>query len=191
MSSLQERLALLITAAKGDLNSAVSRITTLEDAGGGGGGGAGLYSGLLMVQDQRSAGTDGGRADPNYAKRVINTVVENSITGSSLSGNLVTLPAGSYHVSGWGSFYRTSESTMHLRNSADSVGFARAQTINSDNDKISIPCNIEGFFTLGSSTDLGLWYETDGDNGGSDLGRSRDSFIGPECHTSLTFLKLA
>jgi hypothetical protein len=160
-------------------------------AGGGGGGGGGLYDGLMIVQDQRSSGTDGGRADPNYAKRTLQTIVENSITGASLASDLITLPAGSYHVSGWGAFYRVDETTMHLKDSSDTTEYVRASLVRQANSDVSGFCPIDGYFTLGSSTALGLWYDTTGDNGGNDLGIGRSDFDGPEVHCSLTFLKLA
>jgi hypothetical protein len=156
-----------------------------------GGGGGGLYDGLMIVQDQRSSGTGGGRADPRYAKRTLQTIVENSITGASLASDLITLPAGSYQVSGWGAFYRVSEATIHLKDSSDTTRYVRGSLVNQANADVSGFCPIDGYFTLGSSTALGLWYDTDGDNGGTDLGLARSAFGGSEVHCSLTFLKLA
>lgn len=58
---------------------------------------------VLVVQDQKPSGTQGGTpaAANQTTQRVLNTVVYNSIAGASLAGNVITLPAGVYRVSGW------------------------------------------------------------------------------------------
>ena len=57
-------------------------------------------SGVIHVQDQKPAGTSGGAfAAGAWQVRDLNAVVANSISGASLSGNRITLPAGKYVVS--------------------------------------------------------------------------------------------
>ena len=54
---------------------------------------------LLHVQDQKPTGTYGGTFTSGaWRTRDLNTVVVNAITGSSLSSNQITLPAGTYFV---------------------------------------------------------------------------------------------
>ena len=53
----------------------------------------------LQVQHQETSGTNGGPFNSGaWRTRTLNTVLTNNITGSSLSLNQITLPAGTYHV---------------------------------------------------------------------------------------------
>ena len=50
-------------------------------------------SALIHIQDQKTAGTNGGSAGDNATvTRDLNTVLTNEVTGASLSSNQVTLP---------------------------------------------------------------------------------------------------
>lgn len=59
----------------------------------------------MTVQNQQTAGTDGGSVTHNtVTTATLNTSVHNSITGASLAANDITLPAGTYDISAWKSF---------------------------------------------------------------------------------------
>lgn len=54
---------------------------------------------LLHVQDQKAQGTAGGAFTSGaWRTRDLNTVLVNNISGASLAGNQITLPAGMYYV---------------------------------------------------------------------------------------------
>lgn len=60
---------------------------------------------LMQVRNEQTAGVEGGASvAATWTERVINTEVVNEITGASLAANLITLPAGTYRVEGWGQF---------------------------------------------------------------------------------------
>ena len=50
----------------------------------------------LVVQDQKSSGTNGGTSSTGENTRVLNTTIVNTISGASLASNQVSLPAGTY-----------------------------------------------------------------------------------------------
>ncbi len=52
----------------------------------------------MIVQDQKSSGTDAGSSVAGNQIRTLNTVVINEITGASLSANQITLPVGEYLI---------------------------------------------------------------------------------------------
>lgn len=55
--------------------------------------------GVLHVQDQKAASTDGGTFTSGaWQTRVLNTAVVNTITSASLSSNQISLPAGTYDI---------------------------------------------------------------------------------------------
>lgn len=54
---------------------------------------------VLHVQDQKASGVVGGTFTSGaWRTRVLNTTLINTITGASLSGNQITLPAGTYKI---------------------------------------------------------------------------------------------
>ena len=58
---------------------------------------AGAGSWHVVVEDQKTSGTAAGSAIAGTQTRALNTLVENSI-GASLSGDVLTLPAGTYEA---------------------------------------------------------------------------------------------
>jgi hypothetical protein len=56
---------------------------------------------IMIVEDQKTQGTNGGTSSVGYNDRTLSTVVVNEITGASLSSNQITLPAGRYIVRGY------------------------------------------------------------------------------------------
>lgn len=60
-----------------------------------------VWPDTIHVQDQKSAGTDGGTfTNGAWRTRDLNTALTNEITGASLSSNRITLPAGTYEARG-------------------------------------------------------------------------------------------
>jgi|SRR6056300_496183 len=58
---------------------------------------------FLIVKNEQTSGTDGASLTASdWTTQNINTVHYNGITGASLSTKQITLPAGTYRVSGWG-----------------------------------------------------------------------------------------
>jgi hypothetical protein len=77
----------------------------------------------IKVSDQKASGTAGGAsvASDITQTRTFNTVDVNTITGASLATNTVTLPAGTYEVSGFSSFNNSLIAKIFLYNSSDST----------------------------------------------------------------------
>jgi len=84
--------------------------------------GSGVAAPLVFhVQDQKAAGSHGGAGVAGVNTRTLNTVLTNTITGASLAGNQVTLPQGTYDVTGSTSAFITNGAQSVLRNVTDSV----------------------------------------------------------------------
>jgi microcystin-dependent protein len=72
-----------------DLSTVNARVDDLESANGG----------YMHVREEQPSGTVGGTFTAgSYITRTLNTVKSNTIVGASLSGNRVTLPAGTYEI---------------------------------------------------------------------------------------------
>ena len=74
---------------------------------------------VLHVQNQQTAGTNGGSSVSGLNTRVLNTVVYNGITGASLSANQITLPAGTYYVNAMASGHTNRQTRIQLYNVTD------------------------------------------------------------------------
>jgi len=76
----------------------------------------------IHVQDQKASGTAGGTFTSGaYRTRDLNTVVNNSISGASLSSNEVTLPAGVYRIEAKAMADRTLLTRLRVFNVTDST----------------------------------------------------------------------
>jgi hypothetical protein len=77
---------------------------------------------LLHVQDQKASGTSGGALSPNAeVVRTLNIAVTNTISGASLSGNQITLPAGTYDVEATAPAYAVGGHRLRLYNVTDAA----------------------------------------------------------------------
>lgn len=84
---------------------------------------------LLHVQDEQTSGTNGASIlTGSWFKRTLNTVKTNEISGASLASSVITLPAGTYHVSARGPAYSSSRHQIRLRNTTDSTDLALGST---------------------------------------------------------------
>lgn len=62
-------------------------------------GDTGSLTPVLWVCDEKNGSTSGGTSVATDQRRTLNTVRKNTITGASLSSDVITLPAGTYRLS--------------------------------------------------------------------------------------------
>lgn len=113
---------------------------------------------VMHVQHQQSSGTNGGTATSGSDQtRTLNTVVQNDITGASLSSNQVTLPAGTYRVQGLAPCYRTNTCRALLYNVTDAVEILRGSSrYNSSGSSVQSDCTVRGEFTIAGTKAIEL-----------------------------------
>lgn len=124
----------------------------------------------LIVQDQKSSGTDGGTPTQDaWTTAVLNTAVVNTIDDSSLAANTITLPAGRYRVRARKVFSTTQRSRIRFKTATgDSILFL-SESIHSGylvstqsiNTLVSVTAALEGEFEIAQSTDFILQYYVD------------------------------
>tara|TARA_B110000285_G_scaffold163570_1_gene182694 strand:+ start:311 stop:844 length:534 start_codon:yes stop_codon:yes gene_type:complete len=91
----------------------------------------GMATQYMHVRDEKAQGTDAGSSLAGVNIRVLNTVVSNTISGASLSSNRVTLPAGSYLITGRAPAIRTEDHKGYLYNvTASSLAIAGSTAYN-------------------------------------------------------------
>lgn len=106
---------------------------------------------LLHVQDQKSAGTDGGTFNAvTWTTRTLNTVLTNEITSASLSSSQITLPAGTYWMDGTAAHNFVGAAKLRFRNITDGtttlVGMCGGDADNGRGND-----TIRGRFTIGGT----------------------------------------
>lgn len=138
---------------------------TLSATGGGGGGGDGSIGGVLncsyAVTDTTTLITP---TIASWATAPLNTTVQNSITGASVAGSIVTLPVGKYQFTADFSPQAIQNISLtrwetRLRNTTDSAtiaGSVRGEVTYSDGGS---PISTFGYFEVtGSSKNFELQY---------------------------------
>jgi hypothetical protein len=77
---------------------------------------------MAIFVEQETSGTDGGTFTSGaWRDRGLNTTVYNGITGCSLAGGVVTLPAGTYLVEAWASAFEVTNHQCRLYNNTTAL----------------------------------------------------------------------
>jgi len=76
---------------------------------------------IMIVEDQKTTGTQGGSSTAGVQTRTLNTVVSNTINGASLASNQITLPAGIYRVQASAPAFDSNQHQIALYNVTDSA----------------------------------------------------------------------
>lgn len=127
---------------------AQGRITAAANGTGGGGGGSGAVS-ILHVRDEKTTGTDGGTSAVGANTRTLNTVVLNTISGSSLGSNQITLPAGTYKIEVTAPAFDSNRSRLYLYNVTDAtIQTLGVNIFNGTANNIADLASLIGSFTI-------------------------------------------
>ena len=77
---------------------------------------------VAIFNETQASGTNGGTATSgSFVKRTLNTTIVNGITGCSIASSVITLPAGTYVVQGFGTVFDVTTYKSRLRNTTDST----------------------------------------------------------------------
>ena len=79
---------------------------------------------VAIFNETQASATNGGTATSgSFVKRTLNTTIVNGITGCSIASSVITLPAGTYVVRGFGTAFGTNIGTMktRLQNTTDAT----------------------------------------------------------------------
>lgn len=134
---------------------------TINIPGGGGGG----TREVLIVEDERTNGTGGGNPANNtdYLTRTLNTIRKNTITGASVTSNVITLPAGTYYIEASAPAYRVTRHKARFRNTTANTTTILGTTERSgDLAQATMSRSfIRGEFTIAASTNFELQHRVD------------------------------
>ncbi len=129
---------------------------------------SGLFSGVALLQDQKSSGTHGGQP-PNtsqYNQRSLNTEVFDTGNFVSLSNNDFTLTAGTYLIRASVPAHRTNNSRAILYNVTDGSTVAYSQNVYiRDGAVTGGHIDLTARFTIGSSKAFDIRHRVSNSDG--------------------------
>jgi len=112
------------------------------------------------IVDQKTSGSSGGNSvQQTWTKRTLNTTQgSNTITGSSLSSDVITLPTGTYRIFVTSIFFG-SATKIRLRNTTDGTTVIVGTGIVTTSSQTASNTNtLSGTFTIASTKNFELQY---------------------------------
>lgn len=115
----------------------------------------------MKVSDRKASGTSGGNSTPTTISqtRTLNTIESNTIVGASLASDTITLPPGTYKVSGTAQTFNTNANKAFFYNATDGtyaiVGISSFSGSNAASDAL-----LEGYFTITSTKNFTVRHYT-------------------------------
>ena len=130
-----------------------------------------VITGILHVQDQKTAGTNGGTFTSGaWQTRDLNTVLTNTITGASLATNQVTLPSGTYKITASSPAYSIAGHMIRLYNITDSALELEGSSEYAAVGSVGNRSLLSGIFTITGTKVFEIQHQCQTSGGGNSLG---------------------
>lgn len=166
-------------------STAVTSLSTAISGAGGGGAQQRMY-----VRDEKAVNTPGGAATVGLNDRDLNTVVYNTISGASLSSNVITLPAGKYYVRGKSPAHRTEQSRLFICDSSNNeLAYGPCYYYASSGIFASANTECIAYLDFSAATGIKLRLGVYANSGGS-LALGIPYYIGTEVYSEVEIIKL-
>lgn len=151
-----------------------------------------LVGSVLHVVERQPAGTSAGSSSTSYAKRNLNLVRWNTISGASMSSGTITLPPGTYRLQASAPFYRSGASRAKIWNvTAGSTLLLGTTAFGKSGDTSEMTrAEVSGAFTLAASTEIELWHICQGAQSGNGLGLAASLASEDEFYAEIMIEKL-
>lgn len=154
---------------------------------------AGSTQQFFHVIDQKTQNTGGGTSTNNatWIDRILNVTLVNQITGSSLTSNQITLPAGNYYIEATSPYYSGAASyalRTRLYNNTDSVAVLYSPSDSLTQQKSSA---LVGYFSIPTNKALSLQYNlSSGSNVVNGLGQPNNNSGVSEIYSEVRIWKV-
>ena len=136
------------------------------------------FSNFAQFQHREPSGTSGGNSVATaFNLRPINYTVYNTISGASLSSNIITLPAGKYYSEVWSMTYAILHHSVFLKNNSLSeyILIGSSERSNNSGNGCSTKSVASGAFTLNSVTNIQVQHYTEAGRSPNGLGTTVNS----------------
>jgi hypothetical protein len=146
----------------------------------------------LHVREEQPSGTAGGTGSIGFNTRAMNTVVgSNLIPGTSLAGNIVTLPAGTYYFEASAPTSQTGITKLSLYNNTDAADILVGTPLGAGaGNSLCLSALCSGRFTISATKGVKLRHYLQASSSTYDLGIPASSGQ-VEAYASLKLWKVA
>jgi hypothetical protein len=144
---------------------------------------------ILIVQDQKPNGTNGGTPTASaWTKHTLNTVVQNNV-GASLASSVLTLPAGKWLLIGDMTSYNNGANGLdgRIQNTSDAVTLGISS--NNNNTGFNVSKMVVGYLSNNSSKNIELQYFS-GAATANGLGLAAAAGTNTEVYATLVAIKI-
>ena len=125
-----------------------------------------------------------------FNQRALNTTLSNTIPGCSLAAHTVTLPAGTYHITGVATSNQYNASKLSLYSGISGTALLLGVSVNGP-AQTSLQSNFEGILTVAGPTPIYLNQWLGGSVAGGTLSMGNPVNSGdPEVYSQLTIIQL-
>ena len=151
------------------------------------------FADIAIFNETQASGTQSGASvAAAWTKRTLNTTNVNNITGASIAASVITLPAGSYYVTGSAPFHQTEESKIRLQNTTDSTTAVLGQNAKMGNGvNMTTSATLLGYFTIAASKNFELQYYVAGAVATNGLGTRNNVASVSEVYSAISITKVA
>ena len=141
--------------------------------------------------DEKTSGTNGGTFTSGaWRTRDLNTSVNNTITGASLSSNQITLPAGTYLIHAFPVVNSVNRNQARFQNITDSTTTLTGNSqYNDSTNPIQTNAIVQGGFTIASQKVFELQHQAQSTV--ASVGFGYPGSFGTEVFAAITIIKVA
>jgi len=140
-----------------------------------------------VVHDTKTATQGGSSVATTWTKRDLTLDTTNS--GISVASSVITLPAGTWHVSGYSSYYEVNNAQSRLQNTTGGTTLLLGQSVYAPVGCYATSV-VEGVFTIAASQSVELQYYTAIVKANTGLGVSL-GIGGDDTYSKLTFTRVS
>lgn len=146
---------------------------------------------IIHVQDQKTAGTNGGTFSTGaWRVRTLNTVVTNTISGASLGSDAITLPAGTYDITASAPAYGAVGGHKAVIGNIDGSVIYLVGEPTATGTGISTRSTVQGRVTFGGATDIYLLHYGQATVATSGFGVAVNFASQPEIYSDVYIVKV-
>ena len=148
------------------------------------------FQDVAIFREEQSSGTEGGTfTSGSYVKRTLNTTVVNNITGCSIASSVITLPAGTFAVTGFAPAQECSRSKLRIQNMTASTTLQIGNNAFANTTDGASIATINSVFTLASASTIELQHRCSSTKASNGLGIA-SSFSDSEVYASIIITRI-
>jgi len=117
------------------------------------------FQDVAIFREEQSSGTTGGTfTSGSYTKRTLNTTVVNNITGCSIASSVITLPAGTFVVTGFAPAQEVGRNKLRIQNMTASTTLQIGNNCFANTTDGNSIATVNTVFTLASASTIELQH---------------------------------